>query len=52
MFNQILQSIEGIAVYPMFSLIVFFLFFVGLTAWVFKVDKKYVEKMSRLPIEK
>lgn len=52
MFDNILTSIEGIAIYPIFSLIVFVLFFTGLTLWVLKVDKKYIEKMSELPFEK
>jgi len=52
MFDNIFQTIEGIAIYPVFSLIIFFLFFIGLTAWVLKVDKKYVEKMSQIPFEK
>jgi cbb3-type cytochrome oxidase subunit 3 len=52
MFDEILTSIEGIAVYPIFSLIVFLLFFIGLTIWVLKVDKTYTEKMSELPLEK
>lgn len=52
MFDQILTSIEGIAVYPVFSLAIFFLFFVGLTIWVLRVDKKYTDKMSEIPLEK
>lgn len=52
MFDNILTSIEGIAIYPIFSLIVFLLFFIGLTVWVLRVDKKYIDKMSELPLEK
>lgn len=52
MFDEILTSIEGIAIYPVFSLIVFVLFFLGLTIWVMKVDKKYIDKMSEIPFEK
>lgn len=52
MFDNILQSIEGVAVYPIFSLLIFFVFFVGLGIWVYKADKNYLKKMSELPIEK
>ncbi|MBS1493382.1 MAG: CcoQ/FixQ family Cbb3-type cytochrome c oxidase assembly chaperone [Bacteroidetes bacterium] len=52
MFDNILTSIEGIAIYPIFSLVIFFLFFLGLTVWVLKADKKYLEKMSEIPFEK
>ncbi len=52
MFDNIFKTIEGIAVYPVFSLLIFFLFFVGLAIWVLKVDKKYIQKMSEIPFEK
>ncbi|MBS1514589.1 MAG: CcoQ/FixQ family Cbb3-type cytochrome c oxidase assembly chaperone [Bacteroidetes bacterium] len=52
MFNEILTSIEGIEIYPVFSLIIFFVFFICLAVWVLKADKKYLEKMSELPFEK
>lgn len=52
MFDNIFQTIEGIAIYPIFSLMIFFLFFLGLTIWVMKVDKKYIDKMSEIPFEK
>ncbi|CAN5480080.1 cbb3-type cytochrome c oxidase subunit 3 [soil metagenome] len=52
MFNEVLQSIDGISIYPIFSLLIFFVFFLGLTIWVIKADKNYLKKMSELPIEK
>lgn len=52
MFNEILSSIDGVAIYPIFSLLIFFLFFIGLGIWVLKADKKYIEKMSEIPFEK
>lgn len=52
MFDNIFHTIEGIAIYPIFSLMIFFLFFLGLTIWVLKVDKKYIDKMSEIPFEK
>ncbi len=52
MYNEILQSIEGIAIYPMFSLVVFVLFFICLAFWTFKADKNYMKEMSEIPLEK
>ena len=52
MFNNVLQSIEGIAIYPIFSLLLFFFFFLGLGIWVFKADKNYIKEMSEIPFEK
>ncbi|MCU0342305.1 MAG: cbb3-type cytochrome c oxidase subunit 3 [Ignavibacterium sp.] len=51
MYKDILQSIEGISVYPIISLIVFVLFFVVILVWMIKVDKKYINKMENLPFE-
>ena len=51
MFNNYLQSIEGVGVYPIVSLLVFFIFFVVLLLWMFKADKKHMQKMSELPLD-
>ena len=50
MFNEVLQSIEGIGIYTIISMIIFILFFIGMTIWLFKVDKKYIKQMSELPL--
>lgn len=51
MFKHYFERIEGIEVWPIISLIIFFTFFVGLIFWVIKMDKKYVRKMENLPFE-
>ena len=51
MFNNYLQSIEGVGIYPIFSLLVFFVFFAVLLVWMFKADKKHMEEMSELPLD-
>lgn len=50
MFKEVLQSIEGIEFYAIVAMIIFILFFIGMTIWLFKVDKKYIKKMSELPL--
>jgi len=52
MYKEILQSIEGVSIYPIISLIVFVLFFAIILIWMFKVDKSYIKKMENLPFEK
>ena len=52
MYKEILNSVEGISVYPIISLIVFVLFFAIILIWMFKVDKTYIKKMENLPLEK
>lgn len=51
MFKHYFESIEGIEIYPLFSLIVFFLFFTALLIWVFKVNKDYLKKMEVIPLD-
>ena len=51
MFKHYFERITDISIYPIFSLIVFGLFFLGLLIWVFKVDKKYVNEMKQIPLE-
>jgi cytochrome c oxidase cbb3-type subunit IV len=51
MFKEVLQSIEGVGFYTIVSMILFILLFIGITIWLFKVDKKYIKTMSELPLE-
>jgi cbb3-type cytochrome oxidase subunit 3 len=52
MYKNVLQSIDNIAIWPVISFIIFFLFFLGLLWWVFTADKGFVEKMRNMPLEK
>lgn len=47
-----METIDGVATYPMISLLIFFLFFVVLFWWVFTASKEYIKEVSELPIEK
>ena len=51
MFRNYLQSIEGVEIYPLISLVVFILFFVIMFIWMLKVDKNYIKEMEELPLE-
>jgi cbb3-type cytochrome oxidase subunit 3 len=51
MFRKILEDISGVGIYPLFSLLVFFLFFVMVFAYVYMADKKHLEKMSNMPLK-
>ncbi|ANW95701.1 cytochrome C oxidase subunit IV [Wenyingzhuangia fucanilytica] len=44
-------SIDGIEIYPIISLSIFFVFFTLLFLWVWKAKKEYLEKVSNLPFE-
>jgi cytochrome c oxidase cbb3-type subunit 4 len=49
--KQFLQNIQGVDGYLIFSMLVFITFFIGLLAWVFTVDKGYIQKMKNLPLD-
>ncbi len=51
MFKHYFEGIAGIASYPVFSLTVFFAFFIALGFWVFKADKKYINHMENIPLD-
>lgn len=46
-----MESIEGIATYPMISLLIFFVFFTLLFWWVFTASKAHIKEMGELPLE-
>lgn len=50
-FKHYLETITGVSIYPMFSLLVFFLFFIVLLWFVFKTDKEYLKKIEQLPFD-
>jgi len=45
-----LESITGIEIYPLISLLIFFTFFVVLFWWVFTAKKDYIKEVSELPL--
>ncbi len=51
MFKNYLKGIEGIANYPMLSLIAFFLFFILMSIWLYKADKNQMNELARLPFK-
>jgi cytochrome c oxidase cbb3-type subunit IV len=46
-----MESIEGIATYPMISLLIFFVFFALLFWWVLTARKEYIKEVSQIPLE-
>lgn len=51
MFKHYFERIQGIEIYPIISLLIFFIFFVLLFVWVVRADKKYIHKMKNLPLD-
>lgn len=49
-FINYLDSITGIGVYPLISLMVFFVFFLGVAFYIIKSSKAYFDMLSNLPL--
>ena len=46
-----LTNIDSLSIYPVISLLIFFVFFVALLYYVKKMDKNKVEEISKLPLD-
>lgn len=51
MFSQNLSSIDGVSIFPIISLILFFVIFSGVLYWVLKKDKSYMEHLANIPLQ-
>lgn len=51
MYKNILQSIDNIAIWPVISFVIFFVFFLLLIWWTFTVNKQFIKHMSNMPID-
>ncbi|GAA4466419.1 hypothetical protein GCM10023093_20540 [Nemorincola caseinilytica] len=48
-FIHYLETITGVGIFPLASLMIFFLFFAAVATWAFKADKSYIDSMSAIP---
>lgn len=46
-----LENIDGVEIYPIISLVIFFLFFAALFWWVFTAKKAHIEEVSNIPLD-
>lgn len=51
MYKQVLESINGIEIYPLFSFTVFFVFFIAVGIWVYRSDRDHLNLLSRIPLQ-
>lgn len=51
MYKNVLEAIDNIAIWPVVSFVIFFIFFIVLLWWVFSVDKDFINKMKSLPMD-
>lgn len=46
-----METMEGVASYPMISLLIFFVFFVLLFLWVITASREHIREMEHMPLE-
>ena len=51
MFKNILNSMEGISIYGIISICIFFSFFTGMLIWAFMLKKSHLHHMSEVPLD-
>lgn len=44
-----LESIVGVEIYPVLSLLIFFIFFVALYTWTMTYNKEKINELSNIP---
>ena len=49
--KQNMDTISGIEIYPIISLLIFFLFFVALYTWTYTYKKEKITELSHIPFE-
>jgi cytochrome c oxidase cbb3-type subunit IV len=50
-FVHYLEKIADVSIYPVISFCIFGLFFLAVTTWVIKADKKRMDDNSRIPLD-
>jgi hypothetical protein len=50
-FIHYIEKISGVDIMGMFSLLMFMSFFIIMTIWVLRSNKKRLDEISRIPIE-
>lgn len=51
MYKNVLQNIDNIAIWPVVSFVIFFLFFLCLLWYVFTADRTFIDKMKNMPVD-
>ena len=50
-FINYIEKVSGVDILGLLSLLVFFLFFIGMLVWVFKTKKKDFNEVSHIPLD-
>jgi cbb3-type cytochrome oxidase subunit 3 len=50
-FINYLESIAGVDIIGLASLLIFSILFLGIIVWTFKADKKMIDEISQIPLD-
>ena len=51
MFKRYFEGINGIEIYPVILLVIFFLFFVSMSVWMIRSNNLMLKEQSKIPLE-
>lgn len=49
--KQYAETIVGIEIYPLVSMLIFVTFFLGVIAYVFFLNKSYITELEQMPLD-
>ncbi|MCC5926485.1 MAG: cbb3-type cytochrome c oxidase subunit 3 [Bacteroidetes bacterium] len=49
--RDVIETIQGVEIFPLISLVIFVVFFIGLMYYVIKMKRSEVEEYSNMPLE-
>ncbi|MFY0591109.1 cytochrome C oxidase Cbb3 [Roseivirga sp.] len=52
MFKYYFEQVENVAIWPIISLAIFFVFFIGLSIYVYKMNRDHIKHMEKMPLAK
>jgi cbb3-type cytochrome oxidase subunit 3 len=50
-FSSYLETITGVGIFPLLSLLMFVLFFTIVALWAFRAEKQMIDTMKNLPLD-
>jgi len=50
-FSTYLEQITGVSIYPIISLVMFVVFFVLVTLWIYSIDKSEIKRIENFPLD-
>lgn len=51
MYKDVLRSIEGIELFPVIGIVIFFTFFMAWVIYVVKMKNSHIDELSAMPLE-